>query len=276
MRPASISVPLIPALLVATLLGAADLGAIGEIKGFVFDAEQKEFAPAPGSNAIPVFFAFTNHSDAEVAITTVRSSCGCTTLNLPALPWTVGPGAEGRIAASIDITGKYGVLMKSISIESSAGTKHLILKLNLPTQDPVLTEMNDRIRNQQLAMVDRQIVFRGDCARCHAAPAAGKLGKDLFDGVCAVCHDTPHRATMVPDLFALNKPTDASFWRTWIMFGREGSLMPAFHKDRGGPLSQEQVDSLVSFLLLHPQRAPGAAPNARTLAPPPRPPLPTE
>jgi mono/diheme cytochrome c family protein len=148
--------------------------------------------------------------------------------------------------------------MKSVSVEASTGVKHLILKVNLPDADPILTDMNDRIRNQQVAMTDRQAVFRGDCARCHVEPGREKLGPELFAAACSVCHDTPARAPMVPDLFALNKPTDANYWRTWIMFGREGSLMPAFVGERGGPLTPLQIESLVQYLSQKPLLRPAA------------------
>jgi cytochrome c553 len=242
--------------------------AIGEIKGFVFEADQKEYSPEVGVTNVPFSFGFTNVSGQEVTITTVRASCGCTTLNLPPLPWKIAPGQAGAIEATMDVRGKSGTLMKSLSVESSAGTKHFIMKVNLPGQDPILSQMNERLRNQQLSTVDRQIVFRGDCARCHAEPANGRSGADLFAAVCAVCHETPHRASMVPDLATLTKPQDAHYWRTWIMFGREGSLMPAFLKERGGPLTGEQIESLVQFLATRPRSQPvgpavsGAAPTS--------------
>jgi cytochrome c553 len=248
--------------------------AIGEIKGFTFEADQKEVSPQPDVTSIPFSFGFTNVSDQEVTITVVRASCGCTTLNLPPLPWKIAPGQSGKIEATMDVRGKNGTLMKSLSVESSAGTKHFIMKVNLPGQDPILSQMNERLRNQQLSTVDRQIVFRGDCARCHAEPAKGRTGQELFAAVCAVCHETPHRASMVPDLAGLNKPTDAHYWRTWIMFGREGSLMPAFLQERGGPLSSEQIESLVQYLSTRPRQptvtvpAPPAAPS---IAVPPAP-----
>jgi mono/diheme cytochrome c family protein len=241
--------------------------AIGEIKGFVFETDQKEVTPQPGVTSIPFSFGFTNVSDQEVTITVVRASCGCTTLNLPPLPWKIAPGQSGTIESTMDVRGKYGTLMKSLSVESSAGTKHFIMKVNLPGQDPIMAQMNERLRNQQLSTVDRQIVFRGDCARCHAEPAKGRSGQELFAAVCAVCHETPHRASMVPDLANLNKPTDAHYWRTWIMFGREGSLMPAFLKERGGPLTAEQIESLVQFLATRPRSTPPVAAPAVPVAP---------
>jgi hypothetical protein len=54
---------------------------------------------------------------------------------------------------------------------------------------------------------------------------------------------------MVPDLKALKHPTNEEHWRKWIKSGRQGSMMPAFAKAEGGPLSDEQVESLVKHLM---------------------------
>jgi cytochrome c5 len=38
--------------------------------------------------------------------------------------------------------------------------------------------------------VDRQAVFKGDCASVPIAkPGEGKYGQALYDAVCAVCHE---------------------------------------------------------------------------------------
>ena len=91
-------------------------------------------------------------------------------------------------------------------------------------------------------------VFRNDCATCHVAPAVGKKGRELFEAACAICHAEEHRASFVPNLQALNKPTHPEYWSTWISFGREGSLMPAFAAAKGGPLDGSQIQSLVEYL----------------------------
>jgi hypothetical protein len=53
---------------------------------------------------------------------------------------------------------------------------------------------------------------------------------------------------MVPDLTKLKVPTDREFWRTWITYGKPGSLMPAFATSQGGPLSDMQIASLAAYL----------------------------
>ncbi|MEI9961295.1 MAG: c-type cytochrome [Limisphaerales bacterium] len=106
----------------------------------------------------------------------------------------------------------------------------------------------DRAHAVEMAKVDRQAVFKGDCASCHVKPGNGKYGKALYDAVCGICHETEHRATFVPDLHALKIPTNAEFWRTWIANGRPGSLMPAFSTTQGGPLNDMQIASIAAYL----------------------------
>jgi mono/diheme cytochrome c family protein len=128
-------------------------------------------------------------------------------------------------------------------VKSTAGVKQLQIRVFMP--DPQLM----RQQNQQIALTDRQAVFKGNCARCHADPAAGKTGEALYHAVCGICHDDPNRATMVADLHNLKVPTNRDFWHTWIVAGKPDSLMPAFSKSQGGPLTDDQVNSVVDYLV---------------------------
>jgi mono/diheme cytochrome c family protein len=108
--------------------------------------------------------------------------------------------------------------------------------------------------------MDRQAVFKGDCASCHLPKIDGKYGQQLYDAICAVCHESEHRATMVPNLHNLQVPTNEEFWRTWITAGKAGSLMPAFATSQGGPLSDLQIASLAAYLnSINPSHVPPAA-----------------
>jgi len=118
---------------------------------------------------------------------------------------------------------------------------------------------SNRLQNEMVSRVDRQAVFKGDCARCHANQLQGRFGKQLYETVCAVCHEATNRASMVPNLHTLNVPTDETFWRTWISYGRQGSLMPAFAKTENGPLTVPQIDSLVGYLKTNISQKPPAS-----------------
>lgn len=102
-------------------------------------------------------------------------------------------------------------------------------------------------------MLDRQALFKGDCARCHAATAKDtdgidKRGKDLFAAVCDICHESDHQASFVPNFRRLPEPTTAQFWKDGIAYGKPGTLMPAFARSEGGILTDPQIDSLVAYL----------------------------
>lgn len=185
---------------------------------------------------------------ASVTILSVRPSCGCTTAQLPEQPWTIPPGTNGQIGVTVNLEGKNGTLFKYVDVATDKGIKRLYVRITvLPPVVPAMTDA-DRERGVAAAKVDRQAVFKGDCASCHIAKGTGKYGKALYDSVCAVCHEAEERATMVPDLHNLKVSTGGDFWRTWISQGKAGSLMPAFSSAQGGPLSDLQIASLTSYL----------------------------
>jgi len=193
-------------------------------------------------------FNFTNVSSGNVVIIDVHPSCGCTTAQLPPRPWIVASGTSGQIPLTVNIAGKTGTLYKYVDVSTDKGMKRLMLQINI--QPPVIPTMTDadRARGVAAAKVDRQAVFKNDCATCHAKPAEGKYGQALYVAVCSVCHEGPTRATMVPDLHTLKTPTNTEFWQTWIAHGKPGSLMPAFSATDGGPLSDMQIAALAVYL----------------------------
>jgi cytochrome c553 len=205
----------------------------------VWDAVSKEYSAKIGETNIYFTFTATNLSSADVVVTAVRGSCGCTIPKVPPLPWRLGPGTHGEIQVLVDIRGKHGTLSKVVSVDTSNGFSLLAVNVKIP---------EDRSRNMQMAAADRQAVFKYDCASCHVYPTYGKMGEALYQTACGICHESDHRASMVPDLKALTKPTNPAYWDTWIRKGKEGSLMPAFANTEGGPLNDEQVKSLVEYL----------------------------
>jgi len=214
----------------------------------VWDSTSKETnATADAGNAHFVF-SFTNVSAGNVVILNVRTSCGCTTAQLPPLPWIIPAGTNGQIGAIVNFAGKSGTLLKTMTVTSDKGFQTLMLKITiLPPVIPTLTAA-DRERNMIAAKADRQAVFRGDCATCHVKPGEGKYGNALYDAVCAICHEGKDRSTMVPDLHNIKTPTNVDFWQTWTAHGKAGSLMPAFSTSDGGPLSDMQIASLAQYL----------------------------
>lgn len=221
-----------------------------------WNALTQEATLAADAQSAHFTFSFTNISPGLVTILDVHPSCGCTTAQLPSMPWTIPAGSSGQFGLTVNVTGKTGMLFKTVTVKTDKGYKQLILKINMlppviPTQSAA-----EREKAMLLAKTDRQAVFHGDCAVCHVKPGNSKYGKPLYDAVCAICHDSPNRASMVPDLHALKTPTNMEFWKTWISHGKAGSLMPAFATSDGGPLSDMQIASLTQYLTISIQSQP--------------------
>jgi mono/diheme cytochrome c family protein len=213
-----------------------------------WDAVTKTTDAAADQEDAHFTFSFTNISSGNVAIVNVHPSCGCTTAQLPSLPWIVAPGTVGQIPITVNIAGKTGTLYKYVDVSTDKGMKRLMLQINI--QPPVVAAMTnaERARGVAAAKADRQAVFKGDCISCHVKPGDGKYGQALYVADCAICHEGPTRATMVPDLHALKTTTNQEFWQTWIAHGKAGSLMPAFSTADGGPLADMQIASLAAYL----------------------------
>lgn len=215
-----------------------------------WDGTQKEHRATPGETKAEFAFTVHNASAAPITVTGVRTSCGCTVAGFPHLPWTIAAGTSSDLKATVDFHGKWGLVEKQIFVATSAGVSTLTVKVDAgerPKLDaaPLLA----RARNIQVASADRQAVFTNRaCAECHAKPLAGKRGAPLYDAACGICHDSPHRATMVPDLRALPAMPDRATLRQLIARGRSDSLMPGFARAVGGPLSDEQIESIVEYL----------------------------
>ncbi|HVR36878.1 MAG TPA: c-type cytochrome [Methylomirabilota bacterium] len=213
-----------------------------------WDATTKEISAKAGETNVTLAYVVTNISNSEVAINWLRPSCGCTAAKLPEYPYKLAPGTNVEISAHIDIRGKRGTLSKALYVDTTVGLQTLIMKVNIPLDAPESMTPDQRTINLAIAQADRQAVFKNDCASCHAEPAKGRTGEALYTAACAVCHDAEHRASFVPDLMALNHPTDRVHWESWIKHGKPGTLMPAFAQSEGGILDEQQIKSLVDYL----------------------------
>jgi len=221
-----------------------------------WDALVKTVAATNGQPVARLSFAFTNQFTNAVTILKARPSCGCTTVEMPPVPWLIPAGATGEIKLSINLGGKIGTLFKSVSVVTDQGSQTLGLRVNLAPPVAPLTEAQ-RAAGIAAAKVDRQAVFKGDCATCHRRNVLGKFGEPLFNAACAICHEANPRASMVPDLHQLPVATSEEYWRAAISAGKPGTLMPAFAVAQGGPLNDIQIASLAAYLnIRNPSRTP--------------------
>lgn len=228
------------------IVNRSPLPALSVMTNLAFDAEVKEERVAPDAVEANFTFAVTNVSPVKVVIESVRASCGCTVAKLPSVPWTIEPGARGTFGVHMDIRGKHGSVTKAVYIASDQGNKTVYVRSVIPDLPAMLD--TQRKRNQMIARADRQAVFKNDCATCHMTPAFGKSGPQLYEAACEICHGGSNRNEMVPDLNIAKQERDFNYWRNWIANGKEGTLMPAFGREHGGPLTDAQIMSLAHYL----------------------------
>src|ERR1039458_1737471 len=154
----------------------------------VWDGTTKETNVIAETAEAHFVFSFTNISTNPVVFLSVRTSCGCTTAKLPPLPWTIPVGTNAQFDVTVNLAGKSGTLIKTVTVSTDQGSKTLMLKVTiLPPVTPVMSEA-DRLHAQTVAMTNRQAVFQGECAICHVKRGAGRYGKALYDADCAICH----------------------------------------------------------------------------------------
>jgi len=220
-----------------------------------FDATLKAVDAVEGQDFAKFLFSFTNVTPNIVTILNVHPGCGCTTAELPPVPWQLVPDTNGEIKLSVNLAGKTGTLFKTVDVFTDKGKKQLMLRININPAPAIKMTEDQKMAGIMAAKVNRQAIFSGDCASCHMKNIAGHYGQDLYKNACAICHEAENRATMVPDLAQLKVPTNEEFWKTWITFGKPGSLMAAFAKSQGGPLDDIQIASLAQYLnTIHPSK----------------------
>lgn len=200
------------------------------------------------TNAAHLTFNCANISSGDVTITNVQPSCGCTTAKLPPLPWTIAPGANGRIDITVNIANDSGTISKTVLIETDRGSNVLEARITISVLKNPVRSGDQRMQDIKIATIDRQAIFKADCATCHVKPAEGKYGRELYQRACGICHDAPDRAANVPDLHSISESTDQELWRKWAAYGKPHSLMPAFAATEGGPLTDMQILTLAAYL----------------------------
>jgi len=213
-----------------------------------WDADSKRLEAKPNEVEIGFQFHFQNISREPVSILRTFTSCGCTVAKLPKLPWKIKPSARGAIPIVMNLRGKRGTLTKTTTVVTDRGQVRLETQVVILKHGRIRSD-EERAANIRISATDRQAVFKNNCVDCHVKPGEGKKGRQLYDAVCGICHDAEKRAAFVPDLRPLARGKNRDYWQQWIVDSKPSTMMPAFHKRHKGPLDDDQVTSLVEYLV---------------------------
>ena len=195
----------------------------------------------------------TNAAPTAVTILSVHPSCGCTTAELPPVPWTIPAGSNGDIKVSVNLAGKSGMLFKTVNVSYRQGQKgsHAAHQHSAAAAGAAHErgrtrprhrggeELTGRPFSKATAPVAMLKISKANTASSFLTPSApSATRRNPAPPWCPTC--------------TISKmPTNEEFWRTWITAGKAGTLMPAFATSQGGPLNDMQIASLAAYLNAH-------------------------
>jgi mono/diheme cytochrome c family protein len=164
----------------------------------------------------------------------------------------IAPGHMATLKVDLDTSLKLGRVEKLITLTTN-DPKHPQFPLTLwATVDP------NFMGHEKIAVKNRLVLFQGKCASCHVAKGVGKSGESLFNADCAMCHGVAGQGRVAPSLIVKFKgnpdaryhdPAFRAHFKEIITSGAPNNpSMPPFGEMHGGPLSDSQIDSLLTYL----------------------------
>jgi hypothetical protein len=103
---------------------------------FEFEREFHDFGNMIEGEQVSFGFKFKNSGKADLLISNVRSSCGCTVPSFPQKP--LKPGAEGVISVSFDSRGRRGVQVKTVTVIANTQPNNKLLTIRANIINPEL------------------------------------------------------------------------------------------------------------------------------------------
>ncbi|MFQ5455265.1 MAG: DUF1573 domain-containing protein [Nitrospirota bacterium] len=200
-----------------------------------FFKDRYDFGRITQGKIVEHIFRFVNIGNEDLIIKEVNTSCGCTAALISSE--TIKPDEEGEIQISYNSEARSGKVTRKITVVSNDPVE--------PEKELVINAYVDASMHEGFKSGDS--LFSERCGSCHAEPAEGKKGKELYEAVCHFCHGIRGEGKTAPPLIGKWRVGEKSL-RDTIMKGVAGTEMPAFGKKNGGPLYDEQIESLLSYI----------------------------
>ena len=185
-------------------------------------------------------FYIVNDSNHTIKIENAYATCGCTTPQLTNK--ILKPHQKSLLKITVDTTMKTGNITKSVFVICDEKTNpKLEVKLLMNVKDP-----HKNLTKEKMA----KIFTSEKCNTCHVLRGTGLFGQKLYNADCAMCHGPKAEGAVGPKLFG--PYYDEKFKQKMTTITSKGSpnviTMPGFLVDNGGPLSKEQIDSIIEYL----------------------------
>jgi hypothetical protein len=208
-----------------------------------FERVLHDVGEVPANRRTEYRWTFHNDGDAPLEILGIESSCEC--LDAEAETSPIPPAGTGTLLVTFDPKGLDGSTRKSIAVRTNDPDKQkvfLVLKVDVTPPRIEAPPGHPTISGQNYLL--------GSCATCHALPAADKTGEELYVAVCQMCHGARGEGARAPALRSSHERTevDDEALAGGITLGTADPRMPGFSKEMAGPLTREQIASLVRTL----------------------------
>ncbi|PCJ67722.1 MAG: hypothetical protein COA58_00885 [Bacteroidetes bacterium] len=109
-----------------------------------FEKKGLKFENIKEGTQLKVVYYFTNTGDADLLITKVKPTCGCTVAEFPKHP--IKPGQRDSINATFDTKGRSGYNAKGVNLETNAGNISLVFEAVVLELDGTRIEMTEEQR----------------------------------------------------------------------------------------------------------------------------------
>ncbi|MDP3444799.1 MAG: DUF1573 domain-containing protein [Ignavibacteria bacterium] len=99
-----------------------------------FNNTEHDFGMLIQGEIVSHTFKFTNSGSADLIISKVSASCGCTASKYTQEP--VNKGQEGKIEVIFDSNGQKGIINKTITVLTNGKTNSIVLRIKAQVKTP--------------------------------------------------------------------------------------------------------------------------------------------
>lgn len=144
------------------------------------------------------------------------------------------PGEKGKINVYVSTNVKTGDFSKTIQIFT-----------NTPKNPVTIISVVLKVKDQlHIKKSEAKAIFTEQCKSCHVDRGEGKKGLELFMADCIMCHERGKNAMSITEM--KKQPNEYLFKST--ADGVVNTSMPGWHQKNEGPLSDDDIESLVNII----------------------------
>ena len=212
-----------------------------------------DFGKIPTDQGVEHVFVVKNTGSKPLVITRVKTSCGCTAGMMESS--VIHPGKTGNLRISYNPKGSQGRVTRYVDILSNDPKEPSVrVSVTASGVNPAREKKEARVVGRTHPE-EEKLLFSGDCRACHVPRRGGEKGRKLYMSTCSMCHGESGEgrkigeARLAPAIRVKSMSVKSSEGIHEVVSAGTGDpWMPGFSGKFGGPLSSEQIGSLVELI----------------------------